>query len=77
MMLTLANLSFGTSATNAASWSDKGMGYGHRGMFMAGPDGTMFALFGIFFIVSWGLVFALLSGFIRSFLKFGAQLKSD
>ena len=75
MMLTLANLGFGISATNAASWSDKGMGYGHRGMFMAGPDGTMFALFGIFCIVTWVLVIALLIVLTRYFWKLGDKIK--
>ena len=47
MMLTLANLGVGTSATNAASWSDKGVGFGQRGMFMAGGDGSPFVFLGI------------------------------
>jgi len=75
MMLTLANLGVGTSATNAAAWSDKGAGIGHRGMFMAGADGSLFVLWGLFCLVTWVLVMALLVVLIRYFWKLGDKLK--
>ena len=75
MMLTLANLGFGTSATNAASWSDKSMGFGQRGMFMAGADGSLFVLWGLFCFVTWILVIAFLVVLIRYFWKLGDKIK--
>lgn len=75
MFVTLANFGFGTSATNAASWSDKGIGYGHRGMFMAGADGSLFVLWALFCLVTWVLVIALLVVLIRYFWKLGDKIK--
>ena len=75
MMLTLANLGVGTSATNAASWSDKGVGFGQRGMFMAGGDGSLFVLWGLFCFVTWILVMSLLIVLIRYFWKLGDKVK--
>lgn len=75
MMLTLANLGFGTSATDAARWSEKGMGFGHRGMFMAGANGPLFVLWGLFCLVTWVLVVALLVVLIRYFWKLADKIK--
>ena len=75
MMLTLANLGFGTSATNAASWSDKGVGFGQRGMFMTGAGGSLFIIWGLFCLVTWVLVTALLVVLIRYFWKLGDKVK--
>jgi len=75
MMLTLANFGFGTSATNGASWSDKNMGFGQRGMFMSGADGSLFVLWGLFCLVTWVLVIALLIVLIRYFWKLGDKIK--
>jgi len=74
MMLTLANFGFGPSATNAA-WADNGMKWGHKGMFMAGPGGTTFALFGLFCIITWILVIAFLVVLIRYFWKLGDKIR--
>ncbi len=72
VFLTLANLGL---AVTSGAWADDGMKWGHRGMFMAGPDGTMFALFGLFCIVTWILVIALLVVLIRYFWKLADKIK--
>ena len=75
MILTLVNLGFGASATDAARWSEKGMGFGNRGMFMAGPDGSFIVLWGLFCLVTWVLVIALLVVLIRYFWKLADKIK--
>jgi len=76
MLVTLANFGFGTSATDAATWSGKGVGFGQRGMFIAGADGSsLFVLWGLLCLVTWVLVIALLVVLIRYFWKLGDKIK--
>ena len=74
MQFALANFGFGPSATNAA-WADNGMKWGNRGMFMTGPDGSLFVLWALFCLVTWILVIALLVVLIRYFWKLGDKVK--
>ena len=73
MFLTMPNLE---PVATGEAWADKSIGYGHRGMIMAGgPDTTMFALFGILCIATWVLVIALLIVLVRYFWKLGDKVK--